>query len=136
MISEKSFVSTINFNQVANDWIASWNAHDLERILEHYAEDVEFTSPFVTKLLGKPDGTLRGKSALREYFGRGLVAYPQLRFEFIRLYPGVRSYVLEYQSVNQLRAAEMMEFDAQGKVCRVLAHYYAEPSTATCERQP
>lgn len=25
---------------------AAWNAHDLDRILEHYAEEVEFSSPF------------------------------------------------------------------------------------------
>ena len=26
----------------AANWIAAWNAHDLERILEHYTEDVSF----------------------------------------------------------------------------------------------
>jgi hypothetical protein len=56
-----------------------------------------------------------------------LRAYPTLRFDFIRLYSGVRSCVLEYDGVNGLRTAEVMEFDEQGKVRRVLAHYSVRP---------
>ena len=118
--------TSIDFEKHAQDWLAAWNAHDLERILFHYSDDVEFFSPFVAKLVGKVNGVLRGKAALREYFQRGLSAYPTLRFEFIRLYPGVRSCVLEYRSVNNLRAAETMEFDSAGKVSRVQAHYSAD----------
>ena len=113
----------IDFTSAAQEWLTAWNAHDLERILAHYADDVELSSPFVAKLTGRTEGVLRGKAALRDYFARGLQAYPALRFEFIRLYPGVRSCVLEYRSVNGLHAAELMEFDEQGKVRRVLAHY-------------
>lgn len=116
-------VAALDFVRHARAWLAAWNAHDLERILAHYAEDVELISPFVTKLAGDLGDVLRGKRALRDYFARGLRAYPGLRFDFIRLYPGVRSYILEYRSVNDLRAAEQMEFDEQGKVRRVLAHY-------------
>lgn len=110
----------------AQEWIAAWNSHDLDRILCHYAEGVEFVSPFIVKLTGRADGRLHGKSALRDYFARGLAAYPDLRFEFYRAYEGVGGLVLEYQSVQGLRAAEAMEFDAGGKVCRVRAHYTAQ----------
>jgi len=113
----------MDYERHARVWIAAWNAHDLERILDQYAEGVEFFSPFIAQLAGNPEGAIRGKAAVREYFARGLTAYPALKFEFIRLYPGVRSCVLEYRSVNNLRAAETMEFDAAGKVCRVQAHY-------------
>ncbi len=116
----------IDFASFAEEWIAAWNAHDLERILAHYADDVELMSPFVVKLTGQSDGLVRGKAALRDYFARGLKAYPALRFDFVRLYAGVRSCVLEYRSVNGLRTAETMEFDEHGKVRRVLAHYYDE----------
>lgn len=66
---------------------------------------------------------MRGKAAVRHYFGRGLKGYPTLQFDFIRLVPGVRSGVVEYLSVNGLRSAELMEFDEQRKVRRVLARY-------------
>jgi ketosteroid isomerase-like protein len=29
----------------AEDWIAAWNAHDLDRVLSHYADDIVFLSP-------------------------------------------------------------------------------------------
>jgi hypothetical protein len=116
-------MSTLDFNSQSQAWLAAWNAHDLERILTHYSEDVELSSPFVAKLTGRTESVVRGKVALRDYFARGLQAYPTLRFEFIRLYPGVRSCVLEYRSVNGLLSAELMEFDERGKVRRVLAHY-------------
>lgn len=112
-----------DFGSHAQEWLAAWNAHDLERILSHYAEDVEFCSPFIAKLTNNPDGVLHGKARLRDYFARGLAAYPDLKFEFLRLYPGVRSCVLEYRSVNNLRAAETMEFNGTGKISRVQAHY-------------
>jgi ketosteroid isomerase-like protein len=121
----------MDFDSHAREWLAAWNAHDLDRILALYAADVEFFSPFIVRLAGHPDGVLRGKSALRDYFARGLAAYPNLKFEFIRLYSGVRSCVLEYRSVNHLRAAETMEFDAAGKVCRVQAHYAVDDPTTT-----
>src|SRR5881296_4785341 len=114
---------TFDFTSHAQEWIAAWNAHDLERILAHYSEDVELTSPFVAKLTGRSEGVVRGKAALRDYFARGLQAFPTLRFDFIRLYPGVQSCVLEYHSVNGLRSVELMEFDARCKVRRVLEHY-------------
>jgi hypothetical protein len=33
-------------------WVAAWNSHDLERILAHYRENVELTSPLVERILG------------------------------------------------------------------------------------
>ena len=117
----------IDLTSQAQEWIAAWNAHDLERILAHYSEDVELISPFVAKLTDQSEGVVRGKAALRDYFARGLQAFPTLRFDFIRLYSGVRSCVLEYRSVNGLLSAELMEFDEHVKVRRVLAHYTAGP---------
>jgi hypothetical protein len=116
-------MTAFDFTRQAQEWIAAWNAHDLARILAHYADDVELTSPFVAKLTSRTDGVVRGQAALREYFARGLEAYPALRFDFIRLYPGVRSCVVEYRSINGLVSAELMEFDAKGKISRVVAHY-------------
>ena len=117
---------TVDFASYAQKWIAAWNAHDLDGILSDYADDVELISPFVAKLTGQSPGVLRGKAALRDYFAQALNAYPTLRFEFIRVYLGVQSCVLEYRSINGLCAAETMEFHEQGKVRRVLAHYYEE----------
>ena len=46
----------------AKDWIASWNAHDMDRILSHYTDDFEMSSPLIVERLGLPEGKLRGKA--------------------------------------------------------------------------
>jgi hypothetical protein len=116
-------MSTNDYDAFTHNWITAWNTHDLERILAHYSDDVELVSPFVAKLTGGEESVVRGKTALREHFSRGLKAFPALRFDLIRVYEGVRSCVVEYSSVDGLRTAELMEFNHEGKVRRVLAHY-------------
>lgn len=108
---------------LASQWVEAWNAHDLDAILSHYAENIEFTSPFVVKLTGDSSGTLHGKAALRDYFSRGLSAYPDLHFDLLRVLAGVDSVTLYYRSVNGLYAAETMQLGPDGLVTRVLAHY-------------
>lgn len=107
----------------AQDWIDAWNRHDLDAILSHYDDDIAFTSPFVIQIFGEPSGTLRGKAALRDYFGKALSRFPDLKFELIRELRGVDSVVLHYHSVKNLLAAEVMTFGAGSKVVRVSAHY-------------
>src|SRR5579884_3337177 len=104
---------------LAEAWTRAWNAHDLAAILEHYADDVEFVSPFIVKLLGDPSGTLRGKAALGAYFARALAAYPDLRFEPIAVLTSVDSLVHYYHSVGGLLAAEVMFVDERDKIVRV-----------------
>lgn len=31
----------------AKEWLAAWNSHNLDSIMDHYSPNVEFTSPFV-----------------------------------------------------------------------------------------
>ncbi len=107
----------------AEDWIASWNDHDLDRIISHYANDVEYYSVFLAKLTENKTGKLQGKDKLREYLSRGLAAYPDLHFELLSVFPGVASVVLHYQSVNDMLAAEVFEINAEGLVSRVQCHY-------------
>lgn len=107
----------------ADHWIQAWNDHDLESILSHYAEDVEYFSVFLTRLSDHPGGSLRGKGPVREYLARGLAAYPDLHFELLKVFWGVNSVVLQYRSVNQLTAAEVLEFNGNGLIQRVQCHY-------------
>jgi|GEM_PF-237612 len=109
--------------QLAAEWLAAWNRHDLEAILAHYTEEVQFASPFIAKLIGDPAGTLAGKAALRAYFAQGLAAYPRLRFTLHAVLPGADSVTLLYASVNDLLAAETMVLDAQFRVVAARCHY-------------
>jgi hypothetical protein len=65
---------------LANHWLAAWNAHDLDSIMTHYDDAIELTSPVAAQLLGESHGKVVGKANLRAYFQRGLQAYPELHF--------------------------------------------------------
>jgi ketosteroid isomerase-like protein len=41
-----------DLNKFALEWIESWNSHDLDRILSHYADDVEVTTPMIKVVTG------------------------------------------------------------------------------------
>lgn len=107
----------------ANDWIAAWNAHDLDRVLSHYRDDVFFVSPFAIAHAGAQDGVVRGLPGLRRYFKRALDAYPELHFELIAALAGVASVALHYRSIEGREAIEVMELDARSRVHRATAHY-------------
>ena len=111
--------------KLANHWAEAWNSHDLEAIMAHYDEAVELTSPVAAQLLGVPDGKVAGKAAVRAYFQRGLVAYPDLHFQLQDLLWGLNSVVLYYANQKGTKTAELMELSRSGKVARVVAHYSA-----------
>ncbi|HUN90077.1 MAG TPA: nuclear transport factor 2 family protein [Terriglobales bacterium] len=109
--------------QFAADWIHAWNSHELEAIMSHYAEDVVLTSPAAAKLLGEPSGLVQGKEDVREYFRRGLEAFPQLKFSLVDVFWGVSSVVLCFENQRGTRTAEFMEIDAEKLIMRVIANY-------------
>ena len=84
---------------------------------------MQFSSPFIVKVLGEPSGTIVGKDDLQVYFEKGLDAYPELRFELMNVLVGVDSVTLYYRGVRNMLAAEVMLFDECGKVATVIAHY-------------
>ncbi len=110
---------------MARDWVAAWNAHDLDLIMTHYEEGIELTSPVAAQLLGTSDGKVMGEANLRAYFQRGLEACPDLRFHLEDVLWGVNSVVLYYKNQKGTRTAEFMELSANGKVARVVANYSA-----------
>ncbi|MEJ2060352.1 MAG: nuclear transport factor 2 family protein [Gammaproteobacteria bacterium] len=115
---------------LAAHWIQAWNAHNLDEIMTHYADEVTLTSPVVISVLNDPSGTVIGKDALRAYFKRGLEVHPDLNFELVDTLWGLSSVVLYYLNqkyVDQRRTmtAEFMELNEAGKVIRVVANYNA-----------
>lgn len=107
----------------AHEWIASWNSHNLDEILSHYAEDVSFHSPFIQQLGFNDTGVIRSKSELGDYFAIGLNRYPDLHFTFHHCYTGINTLVIHYTSVNGLLAAEVFELNNVGKAAKVYCHY-------------
>ena len=109
--------------QFATDWIDSWNSHDLARVLSHYADDFEMSSPMIRQLVGEPSGILRGKAAVRAYWSKALELIPNLHFELVSVLAGVTSVTLYYKGAHDRLAAEVFHFGAEDKVIRAFAHY-------------
>jgi len=112
----------------AQAWIRAFNAHDTDAILEHYADDIEFYSPFIKKLDFNKEGVIRNKSELKQYFEKGLAAYPELKFSLHNIFTGVGTVTVYYTSVNGLLAAETFWLNDQGRATRVICQYSAEAS--------
>ena len=64
----------------ADRWVRAWNAHDVEAVLEHFHDDVLFTSPVAARVVPESGGAVRGKAALREYWTTALANQPDLQF--------------------------------------------------------
>jgi len=114
-------------SRFAQDWIAAWNSHSLARILEHYADDFEFASPYIAHTGFAAAGRLRGKAGAGAYWAAGLKRLPDLHFELQGAYAGVSSVALQYRGAQGRMAIEVFDFNAQqpGKVIRGAAHYAA-----------
>jgi ketosteroid isomerase-like protein len=105
----------------ADEWIAAWNSHHLERVLAHYASDIVFLSPLAQQLNG--NGRVSGISALRSYWEKGLAAHPGLKFELLNVLTGHECLTIHYRNHRGQQIAETFEFGAGGKVVRSFACY-------------
>lgn len=106
----------------AKEWLDAWNSHDLDRILLHYADDFEMTSPVIISIAGEPSGMLKGKEKVRAYWAKALQRIPDLRFELMTTLIGVNSITLYYKSPRG-HAAEVFHFGPDQKVVKAFAHY-------------
>ncbi|MGH3627286.1 MAG: nuclear transport factor 2 family protein, partial [Sciscionella sp.] len=109
----------------AAEWIAAWNAHDLQRVLAHYTEDFEMASPKIIQIAQEPSGRLVGKAAVGAYWATALARMPDLHFELLAVMLGVDSIVLHYRRTGGQLAAEVFYFDSNGLVFRACANYHA-----------
>lgn len=102
----------------AEDWIAAWNARDLDRVLRHYSDDVELTSPRARSILPESGGVIRGKAALRAYWTVALAASPSLRFELVSVLQAVDGATILYDNHRGERVSETVEWNAERRVVR------------------
>lgn len=97
----------------AANWIASWNARDLNAILAHFAEDARFISPLAAEVTGSP--VIAGKANLRAYWSKALEATTELHFTLIGAVCDVEAQVMGVHYVARRngkarRALETMRF--------------------------
>jgi len=93
----------------AAEWVDAWNAHDLDRLLGHFADDVVWSSPVVVSFFGEESGTLHGKQAVREYYAAGLERIPNLRFEVLSVRAGMAVMVINYRNQDGREVSEVLK---------------------------
>jgi ketosteroid isomerase-like protein len=105
--------------ELATKWIAAWNSGDLEQVYALYADDFEMRSPLIAERGFSESGVLRGKAAIRPYWGAGIAnAKPPLRFELLDAYAGVNTVSIHYRSVGRKMVIEVLELDEQRRIVR------------------
>jgi ketosteroid isomerase-like protein len=113
----------------ARAWADAWNAHDVDAVLAHFADDAVFTSPVAAKMLPETAGILRGKAALRAYWVAALARVPDLRFEVLGAYAGVDHAVIHYRNHLGGLVCEVLRF-AGDLVVEGAGTYLAEDAAA------
>ena len=112
----------------AREWVEAWNAHDLTRVLAHYTDDFEMSSPFIVQFTGETSGTLSGKTRVAEYWRTALQKVPDLHFELQGVLVGATSIVIYYRTSFGRVVAEVFCSNQSGQVYRAAAHYQNAPA--------
>lgn len=82
----------------------------MESVLEHFHNDVLFTSPVAAKLLPDTAGVVRAKPALRHYWTQALQRIPNLRFVVEGVYQGIDTIAIVYRNQEGTLVCEVLRF--------------------------
>ena len=110
-------------SNIAADWIAAWNSHDLDRVLAFYTDDFEMSSPHIVNIMAEPSGSLHGKPAIRAYWQKAMALFSGLHFTLETVYTGANSVILCYTNQAGRRCGEILFFNEHGKCFRSAAHH-------------
>lgn len=110
-------------SNLAADWIAAWNSHDLDNVLTFYTDDFEMSSPYIVNIMGERSGTLYGKPSIRAYWEKAMALTPNLHFTLETVYTGANSLVICYTNQAGRRCGEILFLNSQGKCFRAAAHH-------------
>lgn len=117
-------MSTPDPNAFTRSWIDAWNAHDIEAVLEHFSDDVVFTSPI--RVLNDSHGIVYGKDALRTYWMMALQRVRDLQFELVGVYVGMSVIVINYRNQTGALLNEVLIFGEDGLVSEGHGTYVAD----------
>jgi ketosteroid isomerase-like protein len=103
-------------NSYADGWVRAWNAHDVDAVLDHFHDDVVFTSPVAARVVPESGGLVHGKAALRDYWTTALSQQADLQFEVVGVYRGESMLVINYRNHRGQLVNEVLMFDGDGLV--------------------
>lgn len=104
-------------------WVEAWNARDLECVLALYDEAALMTSDRIPMLGFDASGTVRGKDALRAYWGKALGLVPELHFSLIELFVSPDSVVVFYANERGKKICEYLRVNDAGLIVQGSANH-------------
>ncbi len=108
---------------LGRDWVAAWNARDLDRVLAMYDEAAEMSSDRIPAMGFGATGTVRGKDTLRAYWSKALGLLPDLHFTLIDLFVSPDSVVVFYANERGKKICEYLRVNAAGKIVQGSANH-------------
>jgi hypothetical protein len=109
----------------AHEWLDAWNAHDPERVVEQFTDDVVVHSPLAGQLRPGSNGVLQGKDEVLSYYRDGLAASAGLRFSLIEVCTGVDGITIVYRNHREIVVTEALTLHDDGLACEVRVSYGA-----------
>lgn len=109
----------------AHEWLEAWNAHDPDRVVAHFADDVVVYSPLAGQLRPGSHGVLRGKESVLSYYRDGLAASPGLAFTLIEVCTGVDGFTVVYRNHRDIVVTEALILRDDGLAAEVRVSYGA-----------
>lgn len=114
MSREEAVVAEFDAEGFAREWVAAWNARDIEAVVGHFTEDAQFFSPRAEEVTGSP--VVSGRAALREYWQTATGHLDRLQFTLDHVvWDGGERLAIVYNSEvgeRRRRAVELLVIDA------------------------
>ncbi|WP_457625024.1 YybH family protein [Persephonella sp.] len=86
--------------QTVDNWIEGWNRHDIDKIMENYADTAELYDPKIKELYPETL-TLTGKESIKKYYEIVLKLFPQIKIKPLGLWIKNHEAILEYYIYTQ-----------------------------------
>ncbi len=103
----------------ATKWVEAWNRKDIEKVMEHYADEIVFYSPTVRERWGIAEGKLKGKTNLQNHFLKGFALAPKLQFKLIEILTGIDGILIVYERETGKIVADYVVPDLAGRALLV-----------------
>ena len=81
---------------MAQQWVAAFNAHDLEKLLSLYDDNAEHFSPKLKIRKPETNGLVTGKDALRDWWQDAFDRLPSLHYKVTSLTANDQRVFMEY----------------------------------------
>lgn len=106
---------------IALNWIAAFNEHDLEGLLDLYSPVAEHFSPKLKQRLPETGGYIKGRQAMHSWWKDAFDRLPSLNYKLENLIIEEGQLLMEYlrqvEGEDDIKVAEILEIK-DGKIVR------------------